>query len=41
MEKKEIHLSKIYDVPLKKNKSFVSSKCFNIKRIGAYICKMM
>lgn len=40
-KKKEIYLSKIYDVPLKKNKNFVSSKCFNMKRIGAYICKMM
>ena len=30
-----------YDVPLNKNKSIVRLKFFNVKRIGAYMCKMM
>ena len=39
--KYEFHLYKIYDVPLNKNKTFVSLKWFNIKRICAFMCKMM
>ena len=37
----EIQLHKKYDVPLNKNKSTVNLKCFKIRRIVAFMCKMM